>query len=462
MNPNATITNAQQPFVILERASPSKLCANVGSGYDIAPTAIHILRDRLGLDIDTAFHRYAGMSMCDQDAGVLRDLRFASVNYEAYMADRSVMQSILLESLLGDDWKEEVEKNDETGPATKKKIFCTQDGHGTLRCGVTLSGYQESEDSVTVTLDDGTEVVGSALLACDGIHSQVRRSLMETKDDGVAAQDEFHFCNTHCWWGKAEIPPGSDLETLVKKTQPSSNRDDNDNNISFVWALGSNHRPGAFMGAPRGLGTNHQVYLWSLFRRADAPPSSKSNDLTRRGGSVLTEESKASLLNDTLRSHGKLVTELVRATPAHAVTHVGLWDRQNLDLPWSSDRVALLGDAAHPQSPFAGQGVNMAVTDAHVLTTRLLLQSRVRDAVQAYDTDQRRQGVNRVIREARSRTNMSLSEKGLMNWAFKMFAKYAPTSMLLNDAVEYDRSNAECLKKLIEEEGIKKGMVGAA
>jgi salicylate hydroxylase len=48
----------------------------------------------------------------------------------------------------------------------------------------------------------------------------------------------------------------------------------------------------------------------------------------------------------------------------------GLYDRKPLSR-WTTDRIALLGDAAHPMTPHLGQGANMSLEDAVALATVL-------------------------------------------------------------------------------------------
>ena len=51
---------------------------------------------------------------------------------------------------------------------------------------------------------------------------------------------------------------------------------------------------------------------------------------------------------------------------------------------WHRDRTVLLGDAAHAMSPQLGQGVNMALLDAHMLCDALRTSDRVDEALASY------------------------------------------------------------------------------
>lgn len=60
------------------------------------------------------------------------------------------------------------------------------------------------------------------------------------------------------------------------------------------------------------------------------------------------------------------VVSIMRATPAGTCLRWALHSRQPLD-SWIKGRVALLGDAAHPMTPFHGMGAGMAIEDAAIL-----------------------------------------------------------------------------------------------
>merc|ERR1712232_226523 len=134
---------------------------------------------------------------------------------------------------------------------------------------------------------------------------------------------------------------------------------------------------------------NATVLCWAVTIYSQTDKKRKANDgkdLTRRGGGPLNEAEKKKLFDFSAKNQRKdseslfrgvsdvpLLERLFELTPAEDITEAAFFDRKNLDLPYSSDMklVALLGDAAHPQTPLLGQGVNMAITDAYVYTANI-------------------------------------------------------------------------------------------
>src|ERR1700721_1913153 len=58
------------------------------------------------------------------------------------------------------------------------------------------------------------------------------------------------------------------------------------------------------------------------------------------------------------------------------------------DQHWEPKRnVTLIGDAAHVIPPYAGEGVNMAMLDARVLSRSLFAQDTSSDAIAAYEAE---------------------------------------------------------------------------
>ncbi|CAB9524143.1 heptyl-3-hydroxy-4(1H)-quinolone synthase [Seminavis robusta] len=418
------------PIVILEKASRDKLDASVGSGYDLSPTTIEIVQKRLGLDTTKVFIQYSAFQCRTLEGKVVRDIEFPkaldpSKSYQ--QATRPGLQGLLLDQLV--------------------------DQEKVLKCGVGVESYQEDVEKgvVTVHLVDGTTVVGKALLACDGIHSKVRKC-MHGGDD----VDPLSYCGTTCYWSVSPKPtPGSALESAINETQSFRQE-----GPSFVWGMGSHRAPGSFFVTPNNNGQG----VWMLgLKEEDQPAANVSDDLRRRGGAIMTEESKQALLDmlkQRSRDHDASMIEIIRATPE--ITQAGLFDRANQDLPFSSPGklVALLGDAAHPQSPYLGQGCNMAVTDGYVCATLLARHSSVAKAVETYDCEQRRKEIQHVVKEARNATDYCVSSSLWNYWFFYNLMKYAPmdSNVIMDNLIQHDKSNVSCLRRLdgVEDEKLSK------
>ena len=71
----------------------------------------------------------------------------------------------------------------------------------------------------------------------------------------------------------------------------------------------------------------------------------------------------------------------------------GLRDREPLTT-WVAGRVAMLGDAAHPMTPFLGQGACLAIEDALVIGRAFEGSASVEDAFKRYETARKTRGTN--------------------------------------------------------------------
>lgn len=195
------------PFKIIERASRSKICSNAGSGFELAPTSVDILKNRLGVDITKFMTYYDAMRIVTMEGTVLREAELPMA-YEGGAVNRSDMQNHLLEILFPSPSDEE----------------------GVLFCGSGIDSYQENEaeHSVTAKLASGESITGCVLLACDGIMSRCRAVLhggydtsqdWETNTKRGNRMDPLHFCNAMVYWGKTSAPVGSDLYNEFAKVQ---------------------------------------------------------------------------------------------------------------------------------------------------------------------------------------------------------------------------------------------------
>ena len=86
---------------------------------------------------------------------------------------------------------------------------------------------------------------------------------------------------------------------------------------------------------------------------------------------------------------GEPLTSLIADTPPEHLQRWPIRDRKPLK-QWSRGRVTLLGDAAHPTSPYAAYGAGMSIEDGYFLARELSAvdltnASQVRAALQAYE-----------------------------------------------------------------------------
>merc|ERR1712174_97904 len=215
---------------------------------------------------------------------------------------------------------------------------------------------------------------------------------------------------------------------------------DNPGQTCAISLFGSGKHPGLFFSCP----VAENIHAWAYFvKETQVPAANQSNDLTRRGGTILNEDAKLRELVEPNADRCKLLQLFIRDTPASDITRAGIYDRKNLDLSFVDGRVALLGDAAHPQSPMMGQGANMAIVDAYVATTRLA-SSKMENIIKTlaeYDSDIRRQGINKVIADARFYGEFTASSNRFKCWLTKLYIKYMPSSAVMAEMLKGDETN---------------------
>ena len=295
-------------------------------------TAINILDDHLGLAEKDWMRPYEIMHLSDMKGRKvalwnLPSLKLSQVSDKRQFgfANRSNLQHTLLDALNLKDDDGNIKNDDDR-----------------LKCCTSVVGYQNLDGFVRVELNDGTKVDASALLACDGIHSAVRKHMYKDIDDPL------NYCGQECWWGKTTVKPGSELEEEMKRLIASEKElVEYKGNVSLT-AIGTNKSPGCFFSAE--VAPNEHAWGY-VFANKTPPTANATNDLTRRGGSVLTAEEKKRDIDEAIADRSKLLRLMMQQPSADEITRAGLFDRKNLNLSYIDGRVALLGDSAHPQSP---------------------------------------------------------------------------------------------------------------
>eukprot|EP00591_Stephanopyxis_turris_P013604 CAMPEP_0195512852 /NCGR_PEP_ID=MMETSP0794_2-20130614/4666_1 /TAXON_ID=515487 /ORGANISM="Stephanopyxis turris, Strain CCMP 815" /LENGTH=453 /DNA_ID=CAMNT_0040640729 /DNA_START=47 /DNA_END=1408 /DNA_ORIENTATION=+ len=409
------------PFILVERVEESKLTADVGSGFDMAPTAVRIF-EHLGLpQWKERMSNFSGITIMSMSGDHIRLIPATELpgqeGQEAYATKRSTLQQCLVEKL-------------------GSNLVSGSNAH----FGVFVTAHEEASDGskVTVTLSNGITLEGRALLVCEGWRSLTRERILEGGSSPGA--DPVNFCNIAMWWGKCEVSPT--LKDLLRPTQTAKEGG------SFCMFLGDGSEPGNFVAAPAKDGDKDFI-LWSAAQQALVEPG-QTDDLTRRGG-VRGEQVKEEL-QDVLRRRCELLQEIVKATPASDVTKVGLYDRKNLSQSSVSPTglVALLGDASHPQTPFLGQGCNMALADAFAVCTRLGVANNktegtgavgsVRAALSCLDAQERKMFARKTVLNARYIARLMTSDSSIKGFVMRKSFQYLPTSFIFPRVDEGNRT----------------------
>jgi salicylate hydroxylase len=82
------------------------------------------------------------------------------------------------------------------------------------------------------------------------------------------------------------------------------------------------------------------------------------------------------------------VRELIAAIPEQNLFKWGMRDREPLPV-WTRGRVTMLGDAAHPMTPYLGQGACMAIEDGMILGRALAASQDLAEAFARYEAARR-------------------------------------------------------------------------
>lgn len=216
-----------------------------------------------------------------------------------------------------------------------------------LHTGHDLVDLGQDRDGVTALFSHGATVRGRLLVGCDGIRSSVRARLF--------GDAEPRFTGYVAWRGL--VP----MERLAGTAVVPD---------SAVW-LG----PGHFL-------TRYRVRRGTLLNYIAI---SRTNRWAEEGWTV---PSSVDALLAEFREFEPAARSLLMATPPDQCFKWGLFEREPL-ATWTRGRVSLLGDAAHPTTPFLGQGVAMAIEDGMVLARAIAADGPEPAALARYEAARR-------------------------------------------------------------------------
>jgi len=212
-----------------------------------------------------------------------------------------------------------------------------------LHLDCTLEDFGQDADGVTALFTGGRTARGDLLVGCDGIRSTVRARLF--------GAEEPRFTGYVAWRGL--VPMERLNEALVVPD-------------SAVW-IG----PGHFL-------TRYKIRRGELLNYVAI---ARTNSWVDEGWSV---RSTVDALLAEFRHFEPAARSILMATPPDQCFKWGLFDRDPLPV-WSAGRVTLVGDAAHPITPFLGQGAVMALEDAMVFARAIAAAGSLPEALSRYE-----------------------------------------------------------------------------
>jgi 2-polyprenyl-6-methoxyphenol hydroxylase-like FAD-dependent oxidoreductase len=215
-------------------------------------------------------------------------------------------------------------------------------GRDNLRLGGRVVGYAEDAGGVTVRFADGSEDRADLLIGADGVYSKVRAQLLP----GSAAREH---AGHHAWRG-----------VLPTRDEPAG---------GSVLTVGRDRARGGFTRTHGGM------TMWMVNQFDCAPLTGTGKEQALERVAPISEGG----WNGALAG-------LIEATPDEAILHNQIMFVPELPR-WTSDRVVLIGDAAHGLSPHIAAGGTLGVEDVGVLTRNLDGRLGISEALKAYEAD---------------------------------------------------------------------------
>jgi len=311
----------------------------VGAGVTITPNGSHVLNHLLGAETVARLGHVPA-------SGAMRHYRTAAT---------------LVDTLRGDQPKKrfgapyfQAHRADLHGALARA---VRQNDPGCIRLGAEFVGLAEAAGQITAQFADGHEASAAVLIGCDGIRSAVRRTLW--------GEEAVTFTGYIAWRGL--VPAAALAPELL---EPDS---------------------AAFVGPGRTF-TRYKVRHGELINYV---AFSRRDEWAEESWSVHADVSE--VLNE-FSDFCDEARAIIEATPPGQCFRWGLFDREPL-AHWSRGRATLLGDAAHPMTPFLAQGAVMAIEDAMLLARAFEASSAWPEALSRYESA-RRERATLVMRES--------------------------------------------------------------
>lgn len=269
------------------------------------------------------------------------------------------------------------------------QILLATFGDSGLHLSSAATAFREEDGHAILTLENGREVEGDLLVGADGIHSVVRQQLFPHASP--------RYSGYTAWRGL------SSATSLLP-------------NSIYLSVLGRGIRFGCTPLGDRTISW-YATYL--------TPPSR-----------AIADSPQAALLK-RYQDWCAPVSQIIASTPNSSILQTDVYDADPLG-SWSSQRVTLLGDAAHPMTPDMNQGAGQTIEDAVVLASVLDKSSSLQEALHLYESH-RIQRSSKIVKQSRQSGRVEHAQNFLSCRLRNAIYAWTPVELLLHQLVIVSR-----------------------
>jgi 2-polyprenyl-6-methoxyphenol hydroxylase-like FAD-dependent oxidoreductase len=255
-------------------------------------------------------------------------------------------------------------------------------GRDRVSAGAEVSGYEVGAGKVTVRLRDGRTLEADLLIGADGLRSAVRAQML--------ADGEPSYLGCTAW--RATTKPSAALSV----------------GQGFNW-----WGPGGEFGVLPMADSFYWFATANAARGGDDPPGRRIESLLDRFGGWEAP-----------------IADLISSTEPDAILRNDIFDRPTTRR-WLDGPVALLGDAAHPMTPKAGQGACQALEDAAALGASLAEERAIESGLAAYQR-KRLVRAKELVRISRQVSAAGQTESRLLAGIRNLAARLTPERLILS------------------------------
>jgi salicylate hydroxylase len=247
---------------------------------------------------------------------------------------------------------------------------------GVVHLNKKVVGYVESDDSVELRFEDGSSAHGDLLIAADGLKSPIRAQML-----GAAVAT---YTGDAAW--RITVP----VERLPEGTLEKA------------------------MSVFVGPGRHAVCYYLRGGALLNFVGCVETNEISEESWTVKFPWEK---LKADYSGWNPAIQTIIDHADQDACYRWSLHNRPPAP-HWSTGRVTLLGDAAHPTLPYLAQGAAMAIEDGAVLTRALSMSETIADALQLYQRNRIERTSEIVAQSTANRELFHLPSEAAIRAAF--------------------------------------------